>query len=105
MSKCAWCYGSGEWAAGRMIVACMKCNGSGVKPKDESEGMNETQWQEDDVADSYTDEDDHETAIISEFLNPGWAAECKCGWASGWYWTTAEALAASEMHQVYHDEV
>ena len=63
--------------------------------------MNERQWCDDDVADSY-DDDAYECAVVSDFRNPGFAAECGCGWASGWYLTTAEALAAYEMHQVAH---
>lgn len=41
----------------------------------------------------------HSVEIVSDFIVGGYTAECSCGWASERYHTTAEALAASEMHQ------
>lgn len=41
----------------------------------------------------------HSVEIVSDFVVGGYTAECACGWASERYHTTAEAIAASEMHQ------
>lgn len=41
----------------------------------------------------------HSVEIVSDFVVGGYTAECSCGWTSERYHTTAEALAASEMHQ------
>jgi len=37
--------------------------------------------------------------IVSDFVAGGYSADCSCGWSSERYHTTAEALAASEMHR------
>ena len=41
----------------------------------------------------------HSVEIVSDFVVGGYTAECACGWGSERYHTTAEAIAASEMHQ------
>ncbi len=41
----------------------------------------------------------HSVEIVSDFVAGGYSADCSCGWSSERYHTTAEALAASEMHR------
>ena len=42
----------------------------------------------------------HSVEIVSDFIVGGYSADCSCGWSSERYHTTAEALAASEMHRM-----
>lgn len=41
----------------------------------------------------------HEIQVTSDFLRPGWQAECSCGWVGDRRGSNAEALADGRAHE------